>query len=66
MGAAKGRIVIPFDAFVRFGAKPAEDAKLRPQDVISVRYGFGGYYGQEGERFVFETARPRCLSSVLQ
>lgn len=40
------------------GAKPA---RLRAEDIVRISFGYGGYFGKEGERVVFEVRGPRAF-----
>lgn len=48
--------------FFLHGASRNGPAKsLRPEDVVRINFGFGGYFGQEGEKVSFEVSRPMSL-----
>ena len=48
-----------FGEFFLHGRPRGGKAKtFRPEDVVRVNFGFGGYYGREGEKVSFEVSRP--------
>ncbi|MGN0847796.1 MAG: hypothetical protein ACI4RA_10495 [Kiritimatiellia bacterium] len=59
----KGEAEVAF-AFAEFnlhGAKQGRrPARLRAEDVRRISIGFGGYFGREGERVVFEASEPKA------
>ena len=55
----RGRTFGDFDAYaVPSGTQPTS---FRPDDIRSISFGFGGYYGRPGERIVFDVSRPVSL-----
>ena len=59
--AGEAELVFAFSAFAPFGERKGSAAKLRPEDIERVEFGFGGYFGREGERVHFHVSPPRAL-----
>ena len=59
--AGEAELVFAFSAFAPFGERKGSAAKLRPEDIVRVEFGFGGYFGREGERVHFHVSPPRAL-----
>lgn len=57
----EAEVACSFGEFFRHGARGPSSARLKVEDVRRINFGFGGYYGREGERIVFEVSPPRAL-----
>ncbi len=44
------------------GSRGSRPTKLRVEDIRRINIGFGGYFGREGERVVFDVAEPKAFS----
>lgn len=55
-------VVCAFSDFFLHGApKQGRPARFKPADVVRINFGFGGYYGKEGEHVAFEVSAPRAF-----
>lgn len=52
------RALVPFSAFRLAGWSKDQDGRLDKDGITSVRVGWGGYYGKEGEAVEFSVALP--------
>ncbi len=58
----EAEVVCAFGEFALHGKPRGGPAKtFRPEDVVRVNFGFGGYFGQEGEKVSFMVSRPMSL-----
>ncbi len=60
----KGKTTVScaFVEFVRHGMpKGMKAGVLRAEDIRQIKFGFGGYFGKEGERVRFEVSEPKAL-----
>lgn len=56
----EAEVTVAFNAFSAHRAK-GFGGRFDPQDVVHVDFGYGGYFGREGEKVVFEVSAPRSL-----
>ncbi|MGN0853334.1 MAG: hypothetical protein ACI4Q3_08155 [Kiritimatiellia bacterium] len=61
--SAKGEaeVFCAFGAFARHGRGSEGTASLKAEDVVRISFGYGGYFGVEGEKVVFEVSEPHVL-----
>ena len=49
-----------FSSFNRHG-KSQSSKELKVEDIVKINFGYGGYYGKEGEKVVFEVSPPHAF-----
>lgn len=49
-----------FNSFSVHGGRGGT-GRLNPQDVVRIDFGYGGYFGREGEKVAFDVSAPRSL-----
>ncbi len=53
-----GRVFVPFSAFSPFGKHSNGAKPFDPAQIIALRFGFGGYYGEAGQIISMDVSRP--------
>lgn len=54
-----------FAGFTPFGLKNgAKRPRLRPEEIVRIEFGFGGYFGRAGEKIHFTVSPPHALEVV--
>lgn len=60
------KVTCSFSNFGLHRGRQGGTGRLRPEDVGQINIGYGGYFGREGERVVFEVSTPAAAELVTK